>query len=93
MTTTMTMETTVTEAAEEYIRRRDRLTNPSGSFDRGGRFYLADDERCECCIGIRTPSRAYPYSEMVHARTAVHVASLFGVEPKAVRREARRIES
>jgi hypothetical protein len=85
-------EQVATEAAAEYIRRRDRLTNPEGEFDNGGRFYLADSERRGCCGPIRTPSRAYPYSEMVHARTAAHVAALFGIEAKLVRREARRLD-
>jgi hypothetical protein len=81
----------VTEAAMEYIRRRNRQTHPSGRWDRGGRWYASDSERCDCCRHIRTPSRAYPYSEMAHCRTAEHVANLYGVNPDDVRRAARAI--
>lgn len=83
----------IIEAATEYIRLRDRITNPRGTFDGGGRFYLDDSERHECCDGIRTPSRRFPYSEMVHARTAIHVAAMHGLEPKSVRRAAKVLDT
>ncbi len=81
------------EAAERYLRRRDRLEHPTGNFDRAGRFYVAEDEKCDCCIGIRSPSARFPYSQMLHARTAKHVAAVTGVEEKLVKRVARKLES
>lgn len=90
-----TIEKTETEkihdAAIEFINRRDRRTHPAGTFDNGGRFYLADEEKCACCESIRNPSRAYPWSEMAHGRTLKHVAHLFGVDEKSVRAEVKKI--
>lgn len=62
----------VLAAAEHYIKLRDRDMHPAGNVDSAGRFFL--DRRYECCRGIRSPSRNYPFSEMVHARTVLHVA-------------------
>ncbi len=79
-------------AAHEYIALRDRSIHPVGTFDSAGRFYLAT--RCECCRSIKSPSRAYPFSHMVHARSIVHVAHAAGLAGyvKAVRRVADAIE-
>lgn len=81
-----TVEPTVVTAAQAFIKLQERKENPSGSFDNAGRFWLA--ETCECCRSIRTPSRAFPYSQMVHARTAVHVANAYGVDASLVRKAA-----
>ena len=78
-------------AAREYLNRRDRITHPAGSFDKAKRFTLSDDEICECCKDIRAPSRAYPFPEMVHARTAKHVASLFNVDVTEMKRAAKKL--
>ena len=76
----------VQEAVTEYLKLENREIHPEGTFDKGGRFYLAESEKCDCCRGIRSPSRAYPYSEMVHARTLKHVANKFGVDEKDCRK-------
>lgn len=80
------------QAAQEYIARRDRQTNPDGKFDSKGRWYPSDAERCDCCNSVRSPSRAYPYSYMVHCRTITHVANLYGVTESDLRKEVRRLE-
>ena len=36
------MTTQLELAANEYINRRDRKTNPDGKFDKQGRFYPGD---------------------------------------------------
>lgn len=82
----------VFDAAEEYIARKTRKSHPDGDFDNGMRWYPSKDERCECCDYIREPSRTWPYSLLLHCRTIGHVAELFGVDEKAVRRAAREIE-
>lgn len=64
-------------AASSYLRLRDRLEHPAGEFDNAGRFYLVDT--CDCCSSIRSPSRAYPYSHMIHGRSVVHVAHAAGL--------------
>jgi hypothetical protein len=68
----------VFKAALEYKALKSREQNPAGQFDNGGRFRLATP--CDCCDSIRAPSRAYPYSMMVHGRTAHHIAHLFGIK-------------
>jgi len=66
-------------AAREYLDRQSRRKHPEGHFDNAGRWYPSKDERRECCRLIRAPSRAYPYSLMLHCRTARHVARLCNV--------------
>ena len=70
----------VDDAAREWENRKQRNTNPEGTFDNAGRWYPDDDERQECCDSVRGPSRSYPYSYMTHCRTAAHVAAVCGVE-------------
>jgi len=79
----------VIAAAQEYLRRQRREVNPAGKFDGGGRWYPAPDEVRDCCARIRPPSRRFPYSVLVHCRTAEHVANLFGVSAADVRRAAK----
>lgn len=75
----------------EYINRRDRICHPGGSFDSGGSFSL--EKRYDCCAGIRSPSRAYPFSEMLHGRSLSHVAHELGLEQhfSVIRRVANRL--
>jgi hypothetical protein len=62
---------------EVYKSRQDRQTHPDGKFDKQGRWYPSEAEWVdECCRGIRSPSRAWPYSYMVHCRTKKHVENL-----------------
>ena len=83
------MTTKIQEAITEYLKLKNRKTHPEGTFDEGGRFYLAESEKHDCCRGIRSPSRAYPYSEMVHARTLKHVAHKYDVDEKDCRKALR----
>ncbi|WP_108836306.1 hypothetical protein [Tateyamaria sp. Alg231-49] len=83
----------VVDAAKEHLQRKHRISHPEGDFDSGGRFYLAVEERRGCCEWIREPSRAHPYSEMLHGRSLRHVAELFEADELEVRRLAKRIES
>lgn len=87
MSTIQSSTFTIQQAADEYVARRDRMANPPGTFDRQGRFYC--DETYACCDGIRSPSVAYPYSQMTHARTLKHVAQVFGVSETELRRSVR----
>ncbi|MES2999473.1 MAG: hypothetical protein V4787_02175 [Pseudomonadota bacterium] len=74
-------DATVHDAAMRLLRRKERLEHPEGKIDNGGRFYLA--RNFDCCSGIRAPSRGYPWSEMVHGRSAVHVAHELGIGDRA----------
>ena len=67
-------------AAQRYIDLKARRVHPDGSFDKHNRFYLADEESHECCSKIKPPSRNFPFSYMLHARTMVHVATAFHIE-------------
>ena len=83
------MTTKIQEAITEYLKLKNREIHPEGTFDSGGRFYLAESEKHDCYRGIRSPSRAYPYSEMKHARTLKHVAQKFGVDEFECRKALR----
>jgi hypothetical protein len=74
-------------AVYEWRKLQDRKIHPPGKFDNGGRFYSS--EHFDCCSSIRSPSRAYPYSEMVHCRSYVHIAAKYGVDVKDLRKECR----
>jgi len=76
-------------AVKTYIARRDRNENPKGSFDKAGRWY--PDAMLDCC-NVRTPSRAYPYSLMVHCRTMAHIASEYGVDLKELKKAVKEAE-
>ena len=82
----------VQEAITEYLKLKNRETHPEGTFDSGGRFYLAESEKQDCCRGIRSPSRTYPYSEMVHARTLKHVAHKYNVLESECRKALREMK-
>ena len=53
-----------------YLQLKERKIHPSGSFDKAGRWFA---DRQEAVAHIRSPSRAYPYSEMVACRTKKYV--------------------
>ena len=84
------MQHTIKQAAQRFYDLKNRRINPEGEFDKGGRFYLAD--QYSCCV-VRSPSWAYPYSQMVHGRTAEHVAHETGIDASLIRHYARIIES
>jgi len=62
-----------------YIALKNRDVNPSGIFDKVGRWYAEHGE----LINVRAPSRAWPYSQMQACRTHKYVkavAEKFGFE-------------
>lgn len=75
------------QAIEEYLDRRERVVDPIGRFDRAGRWYPDPVEDCE--NWGRGPTRAYPYSILVHCRSAKHCAWLYGVEVQKILAGAR----
>jgi hypothetical protein len=76
-------------AYQEYEARQDRRKHPEGTFDKAGRWYPTEAEHQDCCNGVRNPSRSHPYSRMTHCRSIPHVAAVFGVDPKELRKCAR----
>ena len=57
---------------EVYLLLKTREIHPSGRFDNGGRWHAEHAE----LVSVRTPSRAYPYSEMTHCRTLKYVRNV-----------------
>lgn len=82
----------IKKAAQEYLDRQSRKSHPSGSFDNGGRWYPSQEEKKDCCEGLRSPSRSYKWSYMTHCRTAKHVANLFSVDVKAMKKMATELK-
>ena len=81
------------QAVKSYIKRKYRIEHPQGTFDRAGRWYPDVDEKCECCWSIRQPSGQFPYSLMVHCRSAEHIVRLYEVDQKEFKRLARLIDN
>ncbi len=84
-----TLPTTPTEAvvaaAREYLALKERRINPVGRFDGAGRWWPS----VPCTCDVRLPSRAYPYSYLIHLRTAGHVAETHGVSRLELLRAAK----
>ncbi len=59
------------EIIDQQQKLENRECHPAGHFDNRNRFYL--HTQYECCQSIREPSAAYPFSEMKHARSLIHV--------------------
>lgn len=77
------------QAIHCYLKRYARRINPDGYFDNAGRWYPSDHERQACCDSIREPSRAYLCSLNKHCRTMNHIAHLFDVDLRFLRRRVR----
>lgn len=88
----MATDERVIDAAREYLARRDRRKHPAGEFDKAKRWDPAATEEQTCCRSIRTPSRGWPYSLLVHCRTLNHVARLYNVPAADVRRTVKSVE-
>ncbi|WP_333798549.1 hypothetical protein [Trichlorobacter lovleyi] len=78
-------------AATDFNNRRDRISHPDGTFDSAGRWSPSYSEECDCCKNIRQPSRSYPFSLMIHCRTAEHVANLHGVDARLLKYVAKNL--
>lgn len=87
----------VAQAARAYIQRNIKnhrsSHSPAGHKDAAGRWYPIDEEKQECCAGVRDPSIAWPDSLKKHCCSAKHVARLFDVGELELRRAAREIEA
>ena len=92
MTKTKRLTKKLRAVALESLFRRERITHPSGKFDNAQRWYPDESEKCECCEGIRSPSRSYPYSLMVHCRSTTHMASVSGYTKAIIKWAMKRIE-
>jgi hypothetical protein len=84
--------TPLEQGATLYIARKNRTAKPLGHYDNAMRWQPADSELQECCYYIRSPSCAYPWSMLKHCSTAEHVAHMFKVDEKELRKLAKAIE-
>lgn len=75
----------MTRALDVLRARQDRTEHPDGTWDKAGRWYPSEHELAECCRKIAGPTRAYPYTFMVHCRSALHVAARSGVSASDLR--------
>lgn len=75
------------EAALKAFRLKNRREHPMGRFDRAQRWTPV--LKLACCDRIRSPSRSFPSSLLLHQRTACHVATSYGVEGGIVHRLMR----
>lgn len=55
-----------------YELLKNRSINPSGTFDKAGRFWLQNGD----LINVREPSRSWPYSQMQAGRTLKYVKAV-----------------
>ena len=67
----------------QFIARGDRHEHPDGKFDRAKRW-SPSESCCSLCNQYRPPSRAYPFSAMLHCRTAIHTAGLNSQNPDEI---------
>jgi hypothetical protein len=59
-----------------YELRKKRKANPDGVFDKQGRWYPSEAERCPCCDTVKPPSRNNKFSLLVHCRGKRHIEEL-----------------
>ncbi|WPB57376.1 hypothetical protein [Xylophilus sp. GOD-11R] len=74
------LDDTLLKAAIDFDNLQERRDHPPAKQDNGGRRYLT--QRVECCEDIRTPTRLFPFSQLLHGRTAIHVAHKHGIEDR-----------
>lgn len=75
----------------EQAKLKQREMHPAGFWDKQDRFYLK--EKCECCEGIRTPSKKFPKSELTHGRSLKHVAETRNVNIEDAKRLRKMLNS
>ena len=61
---------------KKFINECSRMYRPSGQTDNANRWIPTDSERFSCCEGIRSPSRAYPWSMYKHCHSKKHIKCL-----------------
>lgn len=69
------------EAGVISAMRRQRLTSPEGKRDRSGRWHPSDREWSSHLVGIRSPSRSWPWTYLKACLTRPHISLLADEEP------------
>ena len=76
-------------AVDCYLRRRARRINPEGYFDNARRWQPSETEKQACCDSICEPGHAYRHSLKKHCRSMEHIAHLFDVDLRFLRRRVK----
>jgi hypothetical protein len=80
-------------ALEAFSRARGWTNRPALPTEADGSIWESrSSARTAPGFGIREPSRAFPFSQMKHGRSVVHVAALFGADPLQVKRAVKAIK-
>jgi hypothetical protein len=87
------MEEKLMAAGQEVAARRKGASHPAGRTDNGGRWYPSKEEYRPCCDTVRSPSRAWRWSVYKHCHTISHVAALYDVDEKLLRRLVKKLEA
>ena len=82
---------TTADAVLLYLLRQLRILDPSGYFDKAGRWYADENEELPCCKR-HYPSRKRPYQMTKHCRTLDHITNLLQVDYAAANRLLRTSE-
>ena len=69
------------QAYARWLRRQERTEHPTGKFDKAGRWEPSTSEDCDAFTShTRTPSRSWPWSYMLAARSLQHCEALDGAD-------------
>jgi len=82
------MDERIADAVLLYLLRQLRILDPSGYFDKAGRWYADENEELPCCKR-HYPSRRRQYRMTKHCRTLGHITDLLGVDYEAANRLLR----
>lgn len=66
-------------ALTTHCRRAARIEHPEGTMDNAGRFYPKGLD-ATVHMGVRSPSRAWPYSYMLRCRTLEHCELIYDAD-------------
>lgn len=80
----------VCQAAREAIARWRHEHAPYGLWSDDGRWVPAPDEMRECCLRIYRYLPSRPVALYRHCHTVKHLAKLYGVKPRDLKREIAR---
>ncbi len=81
------------DCAMLYLDIQNGIVKVPGNFDNGGRFYPR--ESFDCCKGIRSPSRSFPFSLLKHSHSIQHVAAMNNLDDhvSSIRKAANAIKN
>ena len=77
------------DAAREFMARFTGLHKPKGQTDPWGRWLPDPDELRQCCVRVYRHLPAAPMALYRHCLTFKHVAQLYGVQPRDLKRVAQ----